>query len=103
MVLQLGEGIGGAEMAAGSDAYQDAFVFYKSVKTAAAQDIPGAKAVYEELKTRFPGGRPRTGGSQDLRDGDRNRNYKKGGCCFLTAFWSKKLRFWTYQPGKTCF
>jgi hypothetical protein len=24
---------------------------------AAAQDIPGAKAVYEELKTRFPGGK----------------------------------------------
>jgi hypothetical protein len=29
-----------------------------------AQDIPGAKAVYEELKTRFPGGKRRTGGSQ---------------------------------------
>jgi hypothetical protein len=24
---------------------------------AAVQDIPGAKAVYEELKTRFPGGK----------------------------------------------
>jgi hypothetical protein len=29
-------------------------VFYKSVKMAAAQDVPGAKAIYEELKTRFP-------------------------------------------------
>jgi hypothetical protein len=28
---------------------------------AAAQDIPGAKAVYEELKTLFPGGKRKTG------------------------------------------
>jgi hypothetical protein len=41
-------------MAAGSEGYQAALVFYKSVKMAAAQDVPGAKAVYEELKTRFP-------------------------------------------------
>jgi hypothetical protein len=42
-------------MTAGSEAYQVALVFYKSVKMATAQDIPGAKAVYEELKTCFPG------------------------------------------------
>jgi hypothetical protein len=36
-------------------------VFYKSVKMAAAQDVPGAKAVYEELRTRFPGGKRKTG------------------------------------------
>jgi hypothetical protein len=60
-VRQLGEGLDDTEMAAGSEAYQAALVFYKSVKMAAAQDIPGAKAVYEELKTRFPqGGRPRS-------------------------------------------
>jgi hypothetical protein len=47
-------------MAVGSEAYQAALVFYKSVKMA-AQDIPGAKAVYEELKTRFPGGKRKTG------------------------------------------
>jgi hypothetical protein len=61
MVLQLEEGIGDTEMAARSEAYQAALVFYKSVKMAAAQDIPGAKAVYEELKTRFPGGKRKTG------------------------------------------
>jgi hypothetical protein len=61
MVLQLEEGVGDTEMAAGSEAYQAALVFYKSVKMAAAQDIPGAKAVYEELKTRFPGGKRKTG------------------------------------------
>jgi hypothetical protein len=61
MVLQLEEGIGDTEMAAGSEAYQAALVFYKSVKMAAAQNIPGAKAVYEELKTRFPGSKRKTG------------------------------------------
>ncbi|GHU14537.1 hypothetical protein FACS1894161_5200 [Spirochaetia bacterium] len=60
-VLQLEEGISDTEMAAGSEAYQAALVFYKSVKMAAAQDIPGAKAVYEELKTRFPGGKRKAG------------------------------------------
>jgi hypothetical protein len=35
-------------------AYQAALVFYNSVKMAARQDIPGAKAVYEELRKRFP-------------------------------------------------
>jgi hypothetical protein len=53
-------------MTAGSEAYQAALVFYKSVKMAAAQDIPGAKAVYEELKTRFPQtGRPRNASHPD--------------------------------------
>jgi hypothetical protein len=60
-VLQLEEGIGDTEMSAGSEAYQAALVFYKSVKMAAAQDIPGAKAIYEELKTRFPGGKRKNG------------------------------------------
>jgi hypothetical protein len=61
MVLRLEEGIGDTEMAAGSEACQAALVFYKSVKIAAAQDIPGAKAVYGELKTRFPGSKRKTG------------------------------------------
>jgi hypothetical protein len=56
-IRQLNENTGDTEMVAGSEAYQAALVFYKSVKMAAAQDIPGAKAVYEELKTRFPGGK----------------------------------------------
>jgi hypothetical protein len=62
---QLEEGLGDTKMAAGSEAYQSALVVYHSVKMAAAQDIPGAKAVYEDLKTRFPqGGKRRAGGSQ---------------------------------------
>jgi hypothetical protein len=52
--VQVEEGLSDTEMAAGSEAYQAALIFYKSVKMAASQDIPGAKAVYEELKTRFP-------------------------------------------------
>jgi hypothetical protein len=63
-VQQLEEGVDDTEMIAGSEAYQSALVFYKSVKMAAAQDIPGAKAVYEELKTRFPQRRGRSGTSE---------------------------------------
>jgi hypothetical protein len=60
-IRQLEENASDTEMTAGSEAYQAALVFYKSVKMAAAQDIPGAKAVYEELKTRFPGGKRKNG------------------------------------------
>jgi hypothetical protein len=54
-VIQLQEGIGDTQMTAGSEAFQAALVFYNSTKVAASQDVPGAKAVYEELKRRFPG------------------------------------------------
>jgi hypothetical protein len=54
-VMQLQEGISDTQMTAGSEAFQAALVFYNSVKVAASQDISGAKAVYEELKKRFPG------------------------------------------------
>jgi hypothetical protein len=47
-------------MVAGSEAYQTALLFYNSVKTAAAQDIPGAKEIYEELKARFPSRKHKT-------------------------------------------
>jgi hypothetical protein len=60
-IRQLNENAEDTEMLAGSEAYQAALVFYKSVKMAAAQGVPGAKAVYEELKTRFPGGKRKTG------------------------------------------
>ena len=61
LALQVEEGIADTEMTAGSEAYQAALVFYHSVKLAAAQDVHGAKAVYEELETRFPGGRRKAG------------------------------------------
>lgn len=50
---QLEEYIDDTEMLAGSEAYQAALVFYNAVKLQAQQDIPGAKAVYEELKKYF--------------------------------------------------
>jgi hypothetical protein len=53
---QLYEAVDDTAMVAGSESYQASLVFYNSVKVAARQDIPGAKAVYEELKKRFPQG-----------------------------------------------
>ncbi|MDR3246260.1 MAG: hypothetical protein LBT50_07490 [Prevotellaceae bacterium] len=50
---QLVEYIDDTEMVAGSEAYQSALSFYNAVKLLASQDIPGAKAVYEELKKFF--------------------------------------------------
>jgi hypothetical protein len=55
LVKQLYDGIEDTVMIAGSEAFQAALVFYSAVKQAASQDIPGAKAVCEELKVRFPG------------------------------------------------
>jgi hypothetical protein len=52
---QVYEMIDDTTMVSGSEAYQAALVFYSSVKVAAAKDIPGAKAIYEELRKRFPG------------------------------------------------
>ncbi|MDR1340081.1 MAG: hypothetical protein LBK58_08535 [Prevotellaceae bacterium] len=57
VTLQLHEYTDDTAMTAGSEAYQAALVFYNSVKMAARQNIPGAKAVYEELRKRFPGTR----------------------------------------------
>jgi hypothetical protein len=57
---QLQEIVDDTEMVAGSEAYQSALVFYNYIKVAARQDVPRAKAEYEELKKRFPGGRHKT-------------------------------------------
>jgi hypothetical protein len=51
--MQLKENIDDTELIAGSEAYQEALMFYNNVKLSAGQDVPGAKAVYEELKKRF--------------------------------------------------
>ncbi|MHB9295924.1 hypothetical protein PilKf_01678 [Pillotina sp. SPG140] len=68
MIQQLLETVDDTEMAAGSEAYQAALVFYKSVKMAAEQDIPGAKAVYDELRKRFPA-RGRRRGTEEEESG----------------------------------
>jgi hypothetical protein len=50
---QLEEYISDTEMVAGSEAYQAALSIYNTVKLYAAQDVPGARAMYEELKKFF--------------------------------------------------
>jgi hypothetical protein len=62
---QVHENLDDTTMVAGSEAYQTALIFYNSVKMAARQDVPGAKAVYEELKKRFPGGKRKNSGDDD--------------------------------------
>jgi hypothetical protein len=59
-VQQLEEELDDTKMVAGGDAYKDALAFYNSVKYQAEQDIPGAKAVYDILKVRFPRGKHNT-------------------------------------------
>ena len=43
-----------AILAAGSHTLETAEAFFQTVKIAARHDIPGARAVYEELRPRFP-------------------------------------------------
>ena len=54
-VRQLLQGVGDTVMLSGSEAYNEALIYYNAVKRAASEDIPGAKAEYEEMKNRFPG------------------------------------------------
>jgi hypothetical protein len=68
LAQQLYENIDDIEMAAGSEAYQAALAFYNYVKLAAAQDVPGAKTVYNELKSRFPHGKQKS--SEEKTDTD---------------------------------
>jgi hypothetical protein len=53
-IRQTAENIDDTRMLAGSEAYHAALTFYNAVKRAAADDVPGAKSVYEALKARFP-------------------------------------------------
>jgi hypothetical protein len=62
---QLHENVDDTTMTAGSEAYQASLIFYNSVKMAARQDIPGAKAIYEELKKRFPGPKRKNSGNDE--------------------------------------
>lgn len=40
---------------AGIEAFSAALMYYHAVKTAAKQGAPGAQAIYDDLKKRFPG------------------------------------------------
>lgn len=52
-VRQLDNGLDDTVMEAGGESYINALSYYNSVKQAAKMDIPGAKAIYEDLKKRF--------------------------------------------------
>lgn len=54
-VQQLDDNLSDTVMLAGSEAYEAALAYYASVKMAAKMNIPGAKAIYEDLKKRFEG------------------------------------------------
>jgi hypothetical protein len=53
-ISQLYENLSNTVMVAGSEAYQTSLTFYKNIKIAAEQDVPGAASIYEELRARFP-------------------------------------------------
>ncbi|GHU22133.1 hypothetical protein FACS1894164_03880 [Spirochaetia bacterium] len=63
-VRQLQETLDDTVMIAGSEAFHAALAFYNNVQRAAKQDVPGAKAIYENLKSRFPGGRRKRGSDE---------------------------------------
>jgi hypothetical protein len=44
-------------MLAGSEAYNNALLFYNNVKLAAKNNVPGAKEIFDELKIHFPRGK----------------------------------------------
>ncbi|MDR3246048.1 MAG: hypothetical protein LBT50_06400 [Prevotellaceae bacterium] len=52
---QVFELIDDISLLSGSEAYKYSLAFYGYIKLLASQDVPNAKAVYEELKKRFPG------------------------------------------------
>ncbi len=54
LVTQLNNAIDDTQLAAGSEAYHAALYYYSSVQQSASVNVPGAKAIYEELKKRFP-------------------------------------------------
>jgi hypothetical protein len=54
MATQVRDTLVNTQMCAGSEAFQTALLFYTSIKTAAANHIPGARSIYEDLRKRYP-------------------------------------------------
>ncbi len=52
-VKQISDGLDDTTMEAGSESYLNALSYYNSVKLAAKSNVPGAKAIYDDLKKRF--------------------------------------------------
>jgi hypothetical protein len=53
-IQQLHDHVSDIQAVAGSESYRSSLLVYGTSKVAAAQDVPGAKAIYADLKTRFP-------------------------------------------------
>ncbi|MDR2743441.1 MAG: hypothetical protein LBB98_15020 [Treponema sp.] len=69
LIRQLEEAVEDTVMAAGSEAFHAALAFYHNAQAAAKDDIPGAKAICEDLKARFPGSRRKGGAAEEGGDG----------------------------------
>ena len=54
-LLQIVEALDDTMTLSGSEAYTGSLMFYNSVKFGAKSNISGAKTIYEELSSRFPG------------------------------------------------
>ena len=52
---QIANAVDDTMMTAGSEAYYAALAYYNNVQQAASANVAGAKAIYDELKKRFPG------------------------------------------------
>jgi hypothetical protein len=55
LVNQLNEMMVSTYTVVGSESYVESLSFYNTVRDAAKRDVPGAKAIYEDLQKRFPG------------------------------------------------
>ena len=53
LAVQLSRNIDDTMMVAGSEAFQEALVYYGQVKEAASKGVPSAGPIYEDLKQRF--------------------------------------------------
>jgi hypothetical protein len=54
-LLKITTALDDTAMVSGSEAYQAALIYYASVKDANKRNVLGAKTIYEDLSTRFPG------------------------------------------------
>ncbi len=57
-VGQLTQSVQDTQTAVGSEAYAAALAFYQTTKQAAKRGVPGADAIYQDLKARFEGNGP---------------------------------------------
>jgi hypothetical protein len=59
MLEQLYTSLDDTYMALGSEAFNASLTFYNTVRDASKRNVPGAKSIYEDLRSRFPGRPPK--------------------------------------------